>query len=176
MKNLKDSRILKTTMSLILLCILLLSLCTSCTSNQSGGTIDEPDITTDYLRGEYTEQLLRDGAEHIFGTIDIKQEGDETSSPEITVFAKEYVEDSSYPEGFYIADKNKTYITYMPDAARTTYLFEGASAEEILTPDEFVSAVSTDYAAHEDDLSDFRESKLYDIYLMEDQILLILAF
>ena len=64
----------------------------------------------------------------------------------------------------------------MPDAARTTYLFEGASAEEILTPDEFVSAVSTDYAAHEDDLSDFRESKLYDIYLMEDQILLILAF
>ena len=149
--------------------------CASCSSDRSGGTIDEPAITADYLRGEYADQLLRDGAEHVFGTIDFNTEED-GSIREIAVAAKEYVADSSAENGYYIADRNKLYLVHMPEEARTTYRFDGDSEETVLAPAEFTSAALADYAAHESELSSYRESRLYDIYLFDDQILLILAF
>lgn len=164
------------TAALVLLLVLVtLSLC-ACSSNQSGSTIDEPDITVDYLKGEYADQLLRDGAEHVFGTIDIKMNDDGTAVDEIVIHAKEYVEDANYETGYYIADKNKAYITHMPDEARTTYVADGSTEPKILPPSEFIAAVNSDYALHENDIADFRESKLYDFYLLEDQILLVLAY
>ena len=63
---------IRTVLVTFLIFILTSSLLLSCSSNQSGSTIDEPEITISYLKGEYSEQLLRDGAEHVFGTIDIK--------------------------------------------------------------------------------------------------------
>lgn len=159
----------------VLLLALAMLFCTSCSSDRSGGTIDEPDITADYLKGEYADQLLRDGAEHVFGTVDFKME-DDGSVREIAVAAKEYVTDSSAENGYYIADRNKVYLVHMPEEARTTYRFEGDTEETVLAPAEFTSAVLADYAAHESELSSYRESRLYDIYLFDDQILLILAF
>jgi len=159
----------------VILILIALLFC-SCSSNQSGSTIDEPDITVEYLNGEYKEQLLRDGAEHVFGTINIKMNDDGTTVDEIVIHAKEYVEDTNYEAGYYIADKNKAYITHMPDEARTTYMASGETVPKILPPSEFIATVNADYALHENDIADFRESKLYDFYLLEDQILLVLAY
>ena len=167
---------IRTVLVTFLIFILTSSLLLSCSSNQSGSTIDEPEITISYLKGEYSEQLLRDGAEHVFGTIDIKMSDDGSSVDEIVIHAKEYVEDANYENGYYIADKNKAYITHMPDEARTTYKVDGETEPKILPPSEFIAAVNKDYALHESDISDFRESKLYDFYLIEDQILLVLAY
>ena len=151
---------------------------TGCSSDQSGLTVDEPEITIDYLKGEYADQLMRDGAEYVFGTIDfeIAAGGEETDGDKIVIAAKEYVVDPNYPDGYYIADRNKSYIAYMPAEARTTYMVEGSSSAVMMSPYDFLTAVRNDYVAHESDLLAFKESKLYHIYLMGDQILLIMAW
>ena len=171
-KKMKTARRISVLIPVLFLAIFF---CASCSFDRSGGTIDEPAITADYLKGEYVEQLLRDGAEHVFGTLDFRTEED-GSIREIAVAAKEYVADSNAENGYYIADRNQLYLVHMPEEARTTYRFEGDTEETVLSPAEFTSAVLTDYAAHESDLSSYRESRLYDIYLFDDQILLVLAF
>ena len=64
----------------------------------------------------------------------------------------------------------------MPTRIRHTYIADGSTEPKILPPGEFITAVNSDYALHENDIADFRESKLYDFYLLEDQILLVLAY
>lgn len=164
--------------ALILLMLTFALILTGCSSDQSGLTVDEPEITIDYLEGEYADQLIRDGAEYVFGTIDfeVAAGGEETAGDKIIIAAKEYVVDPNYPDGYYIADRNKSYIAYMPAEARTTYIAEGASSAVIMSPYDFLTGVKNDYAAHESDLLAFKESKLYHIYLMGDQILLIMAW
>lgn len=47
----------------LLLCAALVMTFTGCDDDTSGGTIDEPEITGEYLAGEYAQQLTTDGAE-----------------------------------------------------------------------------------------------------------------
>lgn len=145
--------------------------------NTSGQTINEPDITIDYLQGEYRDQLIRDGAVEITGSAEVIASDD--GLRHITIHEKEYVNDDSYPNGFYIANKNKSTQAFLPDEARITFLEGGASEPEILGPDAFLSAYDRENAKYGEDSSysvtSFYDTKLYTFYLFDDQILLMLA-
>lgn len=138
--------------------------------NQSGSTVDEPEITAEYLEGDYVRQLLRDGAEHVFGSIELKEGEDDSILVDIE--AKEYVEDSSQPNGFYIEDRNYSLSTVLSSEARCTFLSVGVSLPQIMSADKFVES----YNKYVDEYTDKNNSnpKLYDIYIMGDQIELIL--
>ena len=56
--------------------MLLLLLLAGCGSEKSGNTISEPEITVDYLDGEYADQLINDGAGTMLGTVSVEQSGD----------------------------------------------------------------------------------------------------
>lgn len=138
--------------------------------DRSGQTINEPDITVEYLQGEYAEQLIRDGAEVVFGTIDVTgtvsgvQPEDSSAGAitltQLTINAKEYVEDENYEGGYYIADRNKAYITYAGEEARTACDM-GNTGTLTVTP-------ISDFTAQ--DTGD----RLFDVYLFDDQVLLII--
>ena len=56
--------------------VILMMALTACGEEKSGNTIDEPEITAEYLHGEYSEQLLTDGASTMIGDVDITKDGD----------------------------------------------------------------------------------------------------
>ncbi|MCR5481836.1 MAG: hypothetical protein K6F52_03490 [Clostridia bacterium] len=191
-------------LTLCLVCILVFScLFYGCREeNQSGGTIDEPAITVDYLTGEYADQLLRDGAEHVFGSISMDLS--DPANPVLNVTAKEYVEDSSRAAGYYIADRNLTLSYPLAEEARTTFLVGRTSIPKIMTTEEFCKAYTADTSGFatvpsansaggtvaanatnvddealqtaESDLETHLQSKYYDIYVMNGQVELILAY
>lgn len=168
---------MKTTRTILcvgLICVLVLTmLLVGCGDrNQSGLTVDEPDITVEYLEGDYVDQLIRDGAEHVFGTIEVTQVDEETISVDIA--AKVFVEDSSQLNGFYIEDKNYSLSKTLNPEARITFLTGEVSLPQIMSPTEFVKAYDEDLAKN-GDTEEYRDSKLYDIYIMGDQIELVLA-
>lgn len=147
---------------------------TGCTkTDRSGNTIDEPEITVEYLTGEYAQQLLRDGAEYIFGTITINTLEDGTI--ECGIDGKEFVEDQDQESGYYIADRNLDYTYPLPAEARTTFMQGGTSIAQVMTTDEFVAAVQKDFEEYGKSNPDYQKSKLYDIYVMNDQIELVTA-
>lgn len=129
----------------------------------------EPDITVEYLTTEYADQLVRDGAEVVFGTLDITGEASGTpvegseepvTLTQFTINAKEYVTDENAEGGYYIADRNKSYITYAGSDARIAFDFAGTGTLDIVSLDEFVKHDTT--------------GKYFDVYLFDDQIVLIL--
>lgn len=145
--------------------------------NTSGQTINEPDITVDYLQGEYRDQLIRDGAVEITGSAEVIVSDD--GMRHVIIHEKEFVEDDSYPNGFYIADKNKSMEAFLPDEARITFLEGGASEPDILGPDDFITAYKQENAKYGENsmysVTSFYDTKLYTFYLFDDQILLMLA-
>lgn len=136
-------------------------------------TIDEPEITAEYLSGEYAAQLVRDGASVIFGNIDISEDEEGTIFVQIT--EKEFVEDSNQPNGFYIADRNQDITYQLASEARATFLYGGASVPEVMNVSGFLDAVMQDYLEYGEGYPDYSEFKLYDIYVMGEQIELLLA-
>ena len=88
---------------LLTLCIISVFIFAGCGEEKSGNTISEPEITGKYLKEEYSQQLLTDGAETMIGTVDIEKKDD---NYKVTVTEKEVVPNSSYNEGYYIADTN----------------------------------------------------------------------
>ncbi|QIB70116.1 hypothetical protein Ami103574_12790 [Aminipila butyrica] len=140
--------------------------------NQSGSTIDEPEITADYLEGDYVNQLLRDGAEHVFGSISLSEGAD--GSTTVQVAAKEYVEDPDQPNGFFIEDKNYSVSYGLPAEARCTFLSGGSSLPQVMTAEQFVKAYQEDVAEYSQKNSGYANHKLYDMYIMGDQIELML--
>lgn len=142
-------------------------------SNKSGQTIDEPDITPGYLENEYKEQILRDGASEIFGSAKI--DADDNGVKHLTLYEKEFVKDKSYPNGFYIADKNRSFAVSLPNEARITFLTEGSAEPQVMSPDEFIAADQRDEANFNDEDTKYYDTKLYYFYLFDDQVLLMLA-
>ncbi len=152
--------------------LIMLVLAIACTAAGCNGNshIDEPEITVEYLQGEYAEQLVRDGAEVILGTIsepmficDAPTDGTSGSgitNMSFTVNAKEYVKDPNSENGYYIADRNKAYIACGSTDTRIAFDFAGTGTFDIVDIEEFMSQ----------DLSD----KLFDVYLINEQALLIL--
>ncbi len=154
------------------------ALACSCTFlNKSGQTINEPDITVDYLQGEYRDQLIRDGAVEIMGSAEVIASDD--GMRHVIIHEKEFVEDDNYPNGFYIADKNKSTEAFLPDEARITFLDGGASEPDILGPDDFITAYEQENTEYGENsmysITSFYDTKLYNFYLFDDQILLMLA-
>ncbi len=136
---------------------------TGCGEEKSGNTISEPDITVDYLHGEYSDQLMTDGAVTMLGSIDVTQNGDSYS---ITITEKEVVPNSGYEDGYYIADTNITKEAEIGLYARMTSMVEG----EIVGRGRHEELMESNEAADDDD-----SQQLYTIYLMGDSAELILA-
>ena len=139
-----------------------------------GGDItDEPDITVGYLTDEYAAQLVRDGAGVILGVIEITE--GEDGIVFVDVAEREYVESQDQPNGFYIADKNLEGTYQLSADARATFLAGGSSIAKPMEADEFVAAVGKDLDEYGGSDPDYKNYKLYDIYVIDDQILLLLA-
>lgn len=147
----------KTRFLALLACMVCALVLTSCNSNQSGNTIDEPEITPEYLAGEYAQQLLTDGAETITGEVTIEKADD---SYAVHIVEKEVVPSNSYDEGYYIADTNITKDVSFGDEARIVCAHE----------DERIVSSADDFIDRHPDGSD----ELYTVYLMGDSAELIL--
>ena len=159
----------------VLCTLVLVAGCTQ-PQNQSGHTLDEPGITAAYLSGEYTAQLLRDGAEYVFGTIAIAEDDDDGVT--VLIAAKQYVEDAAAPEGFYIADRNLEQEVYLSDAARIVFLPEGAEDEDdaiVMGTDAFVAAIFQEGERSDTTGMTYDMMRHYHIYVMGDQIALLIA-
>ena len=77
--------------------------------------MEEPELDADYLMGEYTQQLITDGAEQYLGTVAIQKKGDGFVAK---VAEKEVVASSRYDEGYYIADRNLEHSFDINDETR----------------------------------------------------------
>lgn len=155
----KKSAVLVTFLLILSLGIML----TGC--QESDGTIEEPDLTVQYLSGEYVDQIVRDGAETVTGSIKIKKSKDE--SLELKIRSKAVVKNESYEKGYYIADKNRSIAARIDSDTRATYIDEGAKEPKVVSIDDLEKAIQQE--------KNSKEPKLYDVYLMGDQALLILA-
>lgn len=139
---------------------------TSCGDDgTTGGTIDEPEISVEYLMGEYKEQLIRDGAEHTFGSITIEDGQD--GQKQMVIASKSVVKNDDYKTGYYIADRNISKQSPLDSEARVTYLKDGSQTPEIISAEQLISAAEKDNA-------DGREV-LYDVYIIGGQVELVLA-
>ncbi len=141
--------------------------------NQSGQTVDEPDITLKYLQNEYADQLIRDGAEHVFGSIELTEGENDVINVKIT--AKQYVEDESKPKGYYIEDRNYEVNTVLAEDARCAFISGKVSLPSIMSAEDFVKAYNKDMEDYaRSDKPKEPVNKMYDIYIMGDQIEMII--
>ncbi|MCL1810276.1 MAG: hypothetical protein FWG42_11015 [Clostridiales bacterium] len=136
----------------------------------SGGenSMDEPDpMTVAHLSEKYAAQLVRDGADTLFGTIGITEGEDGTVW--VDIFEMEYVEDQNQPSGYYIADKNLESMYQLSPDARATFLAGGSSIAQVMDAGEFAAAAMQGA----DELSG--KLSLYYIYIIDDQVELLIA-
>ncbi|MCQ2545295.1 MAG: hypothetical protein MJ144_02555 [Clostridia bacterium] len=82
-----------------------------------GNDLAEPDITVDYLQGEFAEMLEKDGADIIIGSVDILEEND-TYKARIT--EKQVVSNDS-KKGYYLAETNNLYERVIGSDCRIVY-------------------------------------------------------
>ena len=140
--------------------------------------MEEHEITVDYLSGEYAQQLLRDGGEEILGTIEIKKEANDKY--ELTVHSMVIVESSITDEGYYIADKNLAKTVPLDADARVTYIKSDKEGPEVIPLADFINLVGRDTEASRREKegapdSDTAVQKLYDVYIIGDHALMLLA-
>lgn len=147
--------------------VLLLFSITACSEQHD--ILEEPDITVEYLSGDYANQLLRDGGENTLGTISLVQNEDDTYS--LNVNSMLIVENDDSDLGYYIADKNISSVFQLDPEARVTYIKEKGGDPEIIDLTEFINLVQKDTS---DPLKEGNE-KLYNVYTMNDNVLMILA-
>lgn len=142
----------------LLLCVFCIFILSGCGENKSGNTLDEPEITGEYLSEEYSQQLLTDGAKTMIGFIDMEK-SDGVYNVKVT--EKEVVPNSSYDEGYYIADTNITKDLSLGIEPRIVCLYDDKLTVE--TPDKFIK------------YSKKHPHQLYTIYMMGNSAELILA-
>ncbi len=142
----------------VLLLICLLGLLTACGSPMGDESIDNNDITYDYLVEEYSEMLLTDGAEHLIGSVELSTAED--GSPQIILHPKEASskanDDGTYTVSSYAINR----VLYLSDSVYAV----AADSQAVLGSGDFLLSVP----------KSFDDSTIYDVYTMEDQILLIL--
>lgn len=140
----------------------------------SHDVLEEPEITVEYLSGEYAQQLLRDGGESTLGTIEIQSESDGAYS--LTVHSMVIVESSISEDGYYVADKNISETVPLSSEALATYIKSPDDAPEVVDLETFVSLVQEDgkkVASEKEDAE--QPKKLYDVYMIGGSALLLLA-
>jgi len=129
---------------------------------------DKPDISVEYLSGEYAAQLIRDGAKLIFGVIsDISEDSDGMTVLIISEY--EFTEDNSMPNGVFIADKNMESLYVLSPEASATFLSGRSSISKALAADEFIAEAAREI------ITAGSTDKFYDIYIMGDWIELLIA-
>lgn len=165
--------IFKLTLVLAISLTLLISMTGCKDPNKSGSTYEEPEITVEYLSTDYADQLIRDGAVQVFGSIEIIT--DENGNPFLKIAEKEFVTDETQPNGFYIADKNLEVTYPLSYEARTTHLSGGTSIPSVMTSESFVKAVASDMKLYGSSNPEYAQYRLYDIYIIGDQVEMILA-
>lgn len=140
---------------------------------KSGSTVIEPDITPAYLEDEYSKQLLRDGAEYLFGNISLKKS--QNGQLEVTVSAKELVEDY---EGKILIENRNFEISYaLPQEARCTFRkgIDSKADPDILTGEQFSKAYEEEIKGMTlEQKKNYDNSQYYKIYVLNDQIELLL--
>ena len=159
-------------------------------SNKSGLTVDEPEITVDYLEGDYVKQLIRDGAEHVFGKISMSEDAE--GNMIMNIKAMEYVADDSSEKGYYLEDRNMNFSYGVDSEARCTFISGSVSLPQIVTADKFYENIkklmkSSQEQPQEDldnpedpegtqnqEKENFVEDRYFDIYVMGDQVELVL--
>lgn len=82
-----------------------------------GNDLTEPDITVDYLQGEFAEMLEKDGAEIVIGSVDILEE-DGANTARIT---EKQVVASDSKKGYYLAETNNIYERVIGSDCRIVY-------------------------------------------------------
>lgn len=131
----------------------------------TGGTIEEPEITVEYLSDSYADQLMRDGATHYFGSLTVTRAEDNSYTAEIE--QKKLVENADHENGYYIADRNiATKLPCNPEA-RITYISKPGNAPEIITIEELMESPASSIES--------ADEKVYDIYEIGGMVELILA-
>lgn len=141
-----------------------------CGCKRVDNTIAEPDeITAEYLYGEYSEQLIRDGADVTLGTIAIDTDG--TGLYSISVENMVIVESDMSDAGYYIADTNISQTIPLDPEARIAYASERDAEPEVISVDELADIVN---AGTFDSLEDGNE-KLFDVYSISGSVVMVLA-
>lgn len=138
------------------------------------GEEETPEITPEYLSGEYAQQLINDGAEKLLGSMELSI-GD-SGDVEMILHPKEIVKDDSQEKGYRIDSfaLNRTFI--VPEQAYVSYLPPGDDQElQILTPQQFYTAVGEEYEEFNTNFAEYGDRRLYDVYALDNQVLLILA-
>ena len=142
-----------------LLLVCLLGLLTACGAPMGEGSLDNGDVTYDYLIEEYSEMLLTDGAEHLIGSVEVSTAED--GSPQIILHPKEAASEPNSDGTYTVSSYAINRVLYLADNVYATY----GDSETILGGEDFLISVG----------DEFDDSIMYDVYAMEDQILLILA-
>lgn len=155
----KNNIILKT--FLLLTCMLVLLALAGCGQKKSGNTIPEPEITTDYLTEEYSQQLMTDGAETMLGTVEVEKSEESEGTYIVHITEKEVVPSENYDEGYYIADTNVTKDVSLGFDARL--MVENNGELELSDADSFI-----------DQYPEGSEEQLFTVYLMSDSAELLM--
>lgn len=136
------------------ICVLTLMLFVGC-GNKSGSTIDEPEITAEYLIEDYSQQLITDGGETMNGSV-VMVKSNGTYSLD---FAELEVVPSSYDDdGYYLANTN---------IYKTATL--GSDARIVLLDDDVPVVSNADELIDEND-----DDTLYAVYFLGSSAELII--
>ena len=161
----KRNNILRITTILL---ILVLTMMTACGAPEGEETLDENQLTLEYLKGDYTSQLLTDGAEHLVGSIEFSTAED--GSIQLILHPKEVSatanSDGTYTVSSYVINR----VLSISDSLYATYI----DSASILSASEFQLTVEADYAAQDATFDEYGDYILYDVYVLEDQVLLAL--
>ena len=125
-----------------------------CTSKESD--VDYGEVDAEFLMTEYADQLIRDGAETVTGTVEITGSDEDYS---VTVNEKKIVPNENYEDGYYIADKNMS-NTY-PLGTDQGILAKEGDEIVIVTTEDFIKNHSGD------------SETLYTVYLIGGVVELI---
>jgi len=162
MKNINLFRLIT-----VLIITILVFTVTGCSDQRD--IMEEPEITVEYLTGEYADQLIRDGSETILGTVSVDKTDDGIYS--LTVNSMLVVESEADDEGYYIADKNISGTYNIASDARVTYIGDSGNDPQVVTLDEFIELTDADTS---DPLEEGNE-ELYDVYIIDNNALMIIA-
>lgn len=159
---------------LVVIClgISMMAFMTGCVT-EGPGTLDEPEITVEYLENEYSRQLRRDGARVLFGTIDLIRVGD--YEIKVIIREMEIVSDPEHPDGFYIADKNLESEYLLSLGVRGTFFMKEEGAMRAMEHDELIDAVWQDFFDVMAEEPEYQEHRLYDIYVLDGYVELVIA-
>lgn len=149
---------------MLVVCLFVLMASVGCGQKKVGNTIPEPEITTDYLASEYSQQLITDGAETIQGNVTIEKSDD---SYTVHITEKEVVPNDTSDDGYYIADTNVTKDVSLGFDARIVVEDEGEFA--LSNADGFIDHYEGDTEGEKE-----MDDELYTVYLMGESAELII--